>query len=418
MWTIKRLLGTVSYRLVFALTALLSSVAFAGPTADLSKYKPDERTVWFSPENRAGLAGAGAVENSGAKGHAWDNIPPGMSYVLADVRGAGTIDRMWITIDDRSPEVLRGLKLEIYWDHAATPAVSVPLGDFFLQGGGDMVPMDTELFASAEGRSFVSYVAMPFRRSARLVLTNESGKKVNIFYDVDCRMLPAQAEDALYFHAWWHREPSTTIGKDFQILPPIPGHGRFLGASITVQTNPAYGKSWWGEGEVKVRLNGDRNHPSLVGTGTEDYIGTAWGQGAYTNRYQGAPIASWDNGGSWSFYRFHIPDPVWFRDGIQVSLAQIGGAPKADVIAFQKAGIPLIPLSVDNGDRAHGFKALLTSGKKLGDPSVVDGWTNFYRSDDVAAVAYFYSDRPDRILPPIQRASERMGALRKPLPKK
>ena len=75
-------------------------------------------------------------------------------------------------------------------------------------------------------------------------------------------------------------------------------------------------------------------------------------------------------------------------------------------------------MAVDNGDRAHGFEPLLTSGKKLTDPSVVDGWTNFYRSDDVAAVAYFYSDRADRILPSIQPASERMSALRKPLPKK
>jgi hypothetical protein len=357
------------------------------------------------------------MENRGAKGHAWDSIAAGATYVLADVRGAGTIDRMWMTIDDRSPEVLRGIKLEIYWDGADTPAVSVPLGDFFLQAAGEMVPMETALFASPEGRSFVSYVKMPFRRSARLVLTNETGKKVNLFYDVDCRTSPAQAADALYFHAWWHRETRSALGKDFRILPAISGHGRFLGASIAVLTNPAYGKSWWGEGEVKVRLDGDRTQPSLVGTGTEDYIGSAWGQGAYINRYQGAPVATWDNGGSWSFYRFHIPDPVWFHDGIEVSLAQIGGAPKADVIGFQKAGAPLIPVTVDNGNRDGGFEALLTSGKKLTDPSVGDGWTNFYRSDDVAAVAYFYSDRPDRMLPAIQPASERMRDLR-PAPAK
>ena len=383
---------------------------------ELSRYKPHERTVWFSPENRTGQAGAGGLENRGAKGHAWDNIPAGSTYVLADVHGAGTIDRLWMTIDDRSPEVLRGLKLEMYWDGAATPAVSVPLGDFFLQGGGGMVPMETALFASPEGRSFVSYVPMPFRRSARLVLTNESGRKVNLFYDVDCRMVPAQPADALYFHAWWHREPRTTPGRDFQILPPIAGRGRFLGASIAVLTNPVYEKSWWGEGQVKVLLDGDRAHPSLVGTGTEDYIGTAWGQGAYINRYQGAPIATWDNGGSWSFYRFHIPDPVWFHHGIEVSIAQIGGADKADVIRFQKAGAPLIPVSVDNGDRSRGFEQLLTSGRKLTDPSVGNGWTNFYRSDDVAAVAYFYSDRPDRQLPAIQSASERMSGLRKSAP--
>ena len=119
-----------------------------------------------------GRAGGGR-DNKGAKGHAWDRMKAGETYVLADVQAAGTIDRIWITIDDRSPEALRGLKLEAFWDGANKPAVSVPFGDFFLHGAGEMVPMETALFASPEGRSFVSYVPMPFRKSARLVLTNE-----------------------------------------------------------------------------------------------------------------------------------------------------------------------------------------------------------------------------------------------------
>jgi hypothetical protein len=397
--------------LLFAFAAPAAPSA-ATPADQLYRYPGGERTVWFSPENRSGRAGAGGVENLGGKGHAWDNIPTGSSYVLADVHGAGTIDRMWLTIDDRSPQVLRGIKLEIYWDGAATPAVSVPLGDFFLQAGGEMVPLETELFSSPEGRSFVSYVKMPFRKSARLLLVNESGKRVNLFYDVDCTMTAAQPADALYFHAWWHREPRTALGKDFEILPVVPGRGRFLGASISVLSNPAYEKSWWGEGQVKVKLDGDRAYPSLVGTGTEDYIGTAWGQGAYVNRFQGAPVATWDKGGIWTFYRFHIPDPMWFRDGISVSIGQIGGAPKADVIRFQKSGVPITPVSIDNGDRGAGFVPLLASGRKVTDPRLVDGWTNFYRSDDVAAVAYFYSERPDRMLPAIQPAEERMNGLR------
>ena len=148
---------------------MLAGAVIASPasaTSDpLYRYTSGQRTVWFSPENRSGRPGAGGMENHGGKGHAWDNIQPGDTYVLADVKGAGTVDRMWMTIDDRSPEVLRGIKLEIYWDGAATPAVSVPLGDFFLQGGGDLVPIETELFASPEGRSFVSYVKMPFRKN-------------------------------------------------------------------------------------------------------------------------------------------------------------------------------------------------------------------------------------------------------------
>ena len=385
-------------------------------SSDLYRYQRDEQTRWASPENRAAVKGEGGRENKGAKGHAWDRIQPGEAYVLADVTGAGTIDRIWITIDDRSPEALRGLKLEAFWDDSGKPAVSVPFGDFFLHGAGEMVPMETVLFASPEGRSFVSYVPMPFRKAARLVLTNENSKPINIFYDVDYRVLPSLPEDALYFHATWRRERATKLGEDFRILPRVSGHGRFLGSSVTVLTNPAYEKSWWGEGEVKMYLDGDRRSATLVGTGTEDYIGTAWGQGAYVNRFQGAPIASWDAGGRWTFYRFHIPDPVWFHGEIEVTIQQIGGAPKADVLRFLKAGTPLIPVSVDAGNRKGGFVSLLADGISLKDVKL-DGWTNYYRSDDVAAVAYFYLNRAGGISPPIAPVAERLAALRSP-PKK
>jgi hypothetical protein len=387
------------------------SLALEG--SDLYRFQRGSETRWVSPENPTGAKGAGARENKGAKGHAFETIPVGGSHVLADIQGAGTIDRMWVTIEDRSPEALRGLRLDIYWDGATWPAVSVPLGDFFLHGASQMVPMETALLASPEGRSFVSYVPMPFRTGARIIVTNESGKQVNlIFYDINYRALRSQPKDALYFHAWWSREAATTLGRDFRILPRIQGRGRFLGTSVTVLTNPVYGRTWWGEGEVKIALDGDRANPSLVGTGTEDYIGTAWGQGAYINRFQGAPIAD-EAQGRWTFYRFHIPDPIFFSKEIEVSLQQLGGARKAVVLDLQKRGVPLIPVTIDPGSR-NNFQQLLSNPKPLSDPSLPDGHTNFYRSDDVAAVAYFYLDRPEGALSPLASAAARLAALRPP----
>jgi hypothetical protein len=383
----------------------------------LYRFQSESETRWVSPENPSGAKGAGARENQGAKGHAFETIPVGQSHVLADIQGAGTIDRMWITIEDRSPDALRGLKFEIYWDGAATPAVSVPLGDFFLHGASEMRPMETALLASPEGRSFVSYIPMPFRKGARIVVTNESAKQVNlIFYDINYRTVRSQPEDALYFHAWWSRDRATKLGQDFRILPRIQGRGRFLGASITVLTNPVYGRTWWGEGEVKIALDGDRENPTLVGTGTEDYIGTAWGQGAYINRFQGAPIAD-EPQGRWTFYRFHVPDPVYFASDVEVAIQQMGGARKHIVLDLLKAGAPLIPVTIDPGSR-NNFQQLLTNGKQLSDPSLPDGHTNFYRSDDVAAVAYFYLDRPEGVLPPIAASDERRAALRLPAEQK
>jgi hypothetical protein len=405
-----------------ATAACLCLVAPAFAQDDsLFRYRDGERSRWISPENPTGAKGTGGQENRGAKGHAFETIPVGATHVLADIKGAGTIDRIWMTIEDRSPEALRGLKLEMFWDGAATPAVSVPLGDFFLHGAGEMVAMETALLASPEGRSFISYIPMPFRTGARVVVTNESGKPVNlIFYDINFRQVPRQPKDALYFHAWWSRERATRLGEDFRILPRVRGKGRFLGASVTVLTNPSYEKTWWGEGEVKIALDGDSYaRPSLVGTGTEDYIGTAWGQGAYINRYQGAPIATWEGEGRWTFYRFHIPDPVYFSRDIEVGLQMIGGARKPVVLGLQQKGAPLVPITIDPGSRAN-FQQLLTRQPPvpLSDPSLPDGHTNYYRSDDVAAVAYFYLDRPAGILPPIAAPAERMAAVRKPVEKK
>ncbi|MFX4770421.1 DUF2961 domain-containing protein, partial [Acinetobacter baumannii] len=76
--------------------------------------------------------------------------------------------------------------------------------------------------------------------------------------------------------------------------------------------NPAYNKIWWGEGEVKVYLDGDKEYPTLVGTGTEDYIGDAWSQNAFVNNYTGCLVSDPDKL-QWTFYRYHIPDPVYFK---------------------------------------------------------------------------------------------------------
>lgn len=169
-----------------------------------------------------------------------------------------------------------------------------------------------------------------------------------------------------------------------------------------------------GEGETKIYLDGDGPLPTLAGTGTEDYVGTGWGQGAYVHRFQGSLVAD-EPHGRWTFYRFHVPDPIFFDRDIRVDLQQIGGAPKERVIEMLKAGVKLTPVTIDPGGRRE-FRQLLTTGTKVTDPSLPDGWTNFYRSDDVSAVALFYLDKPMSGLPPLPAAGERLAGLRPPAP--
>src|SRR3712207_7210417 len=118
----------------FGLLAL-TGAAFASPALaqaepePLYRFQSNAAPRWVSPENPTGAKGVGARENRGAKGHAFETIPVCASHILADIKGAGTIYRIWMTIEDRSPDALRGLRLDMFWDGAATPAVSVPLGE-------------------------------------------------------------------------------------------------------------------------------------------------------------------------------------------------------------------------------------------------------------------------------------------------
>lgn len=48
------------------------------------------------------------------------------------------------------------------WENADAPAVSVPLGDFFGAGLGQLVPFESALLSSPEGRSLNSLIPMPF----------------------------------------------------------------------------------------------------------------------------------------------------------------------------------------------------------------------------------------------------------------
>lgn len=350
------------------------------------------QTRWTSSENQEGMKGAGAKENQGAKGHAFDDIKAHDSLELLNINGAGIVQHIRLTVDNRSPEMLSALKIKMYWDGATTSAVSAPLGDFFGIAFGKTTAFENELFSSPEGRSFNCYIPMPFKKGARIVIYNTADKALrHIFYTVNFERWDHAPDSLLYFHAYWHQD-KPMVGSDFKILPEIKGCGRFLGANIGVHSDSVYNNLWWGEGEVKIYLDGDQKYPTLVSTGLEDYIGTAWGMGKFINRYQGCLIADKENK-EWAFYRYHIPDPVYFYKNIEVSVQQIGGGPLKEVRKAARQGASLIPISVDQQNQF--IKLLELENKpKLLDENFPKGWTNFYRSDVWCATAYFYLDRP------------------------
>jgi len=344
-----------------------------------------------SLENLNGVKGDGGKTNAGAKGAAFTSLKAGERKTLLDINMAGMIQRIWITIDDRRPEMLRSLKLRIYWDDSKTPAVDVPFGDFFC-AALKPVAFQSALFSNPEGRSFNCYIPMPFKSAAKVVLTNESSTDLDLlFFDVDFIQNTKPSPDQLYFHAVWSRQQNP-VGQDVVLLPKIEGKGRFLGVSVGLNVNPAYGPSWWGEGEVKMYIDGDTKYPTINGTGSEDYIGTGWEEGFFANQFQGCLVADEKNR-QYAFYRFHIPDAIYFYHDFKATIQQIGGWFPAVVKSLQDKGVPLQPVSL--GGKT--FRPLLEPGidakTELANAQPND-WENFYRSDDYAVTAYYYLNKP------------------------
>ncbi len=395
------------------LLCLLAATLLPAADSDLAKRRPGAHTRWSSFENPTAGKGAGGRENRGAKGHAFDAIAAGETKTLLDVKGAGEIRRIWFTVRDRDPEMLRSMRLDIYWDGRPTPAVSVPAGDFFGAILGRPVAFENELFSDPEGRSFNCYIPMPFRTAARVTMTNESTRHIPLFfYDIDTLALDKPDPDSLYFHASWRRERWTTLGRDFELLPHVQGEGRFLGVHAGVMTHPD-NTGWWGEGEVKMYVDGDggKDLPTIIGTGTEDYIGTGWGQGTYHQRYQGSLVSD-AKAGQYAFYRYHIPDPVYFHKEIRVTMQQIGGDTKDKMTAMQKRGVAMRPVSIEHRGR---FTKLAESGETVQLESLnapADAWVNAYRRDDWSAVALFYLDKPENGLPALAPVAQRTEALK------
>ena len=391
--------------LIFILCLIFTIISQAQSLYEMPA-NPQSRLSSF--ENPNSIKGNGGKTNKTAKGNAFENMEPGETKKLLDIKGEGAIQRIWLTID-HNPVKLRSLRLQFFWDGSNKPAVDVPLGDFFGYNLGKQIAFQSALFSSGEGRSYNCYIPMPFKKAAKVLLINEGTERVKLFYDIDF-LLQKLPLNSLYFHAYWNRQQSGQLGDDYILLPKIEGKGRFLGISVGLNTDTSYSKSWWGEGEVKMYLDGDTKYPTINGTGAEDYIGSAWGLGTFTNWYQGCTIAN-DSTGQFNFYRWHIPDAIYFNKDIKVTIQQIGGWMKEDMKRLNQRGVNFKAITVDG---PAGFTRLLDMENPplLTDPAFPEGWVNFYRIDDYSSVSYFYLDKPASSLSSLPSLNVRLKGVK------
>lgn len=262
----------------------------------------------------------------------WDNfrVLPGQTHVLMDVKGPGVITHMWITF--LGPEIQnwapkgsanhQDMLLRIYWDGNPKPGVEAPVGDFFANCFGRRDAVVSLPVVVDDGDSYNCFWNMPFHKSARVEIVNQSDKAINLlYYNIDWIKKDSLPKDTPYFYAQYRQEYPVQHGKDYLLLD-TKGKGHYVGTVLAVRTRSP---EWFGEGDEKIYIDGEE-HESIHGTGTEDYFLAAWGLKRTMAPYFGVPyFDQWGIvGGHTSAFRWHINDPIVFQKGIRVTMEHFG----------------------------------------------------------------------------------------------
>lgn len=292
-------------------------------------------------ENFTGEKGGGARAKTGTGagcardlGIGWKISPsiviaPGETFVLADILDQGKIRHIWI-VDGCNMN--RQLILRIYWDGSDTPSVETPLCDFFASADYQTFAQLTSAAVCVNPRrAFNCYWEMPFKKECKITLENIHTESITVYYQIDYTIEPVP-ENSAYFHAQFRRVNPLPYKEAYTILDNVKGRGHYVGTYLFWGV---HNSGWWGEGEIKFYLDGDKDFPTICGTGTEDYFCGSYDftvDGKYQEfctPYAGLskvlrPDGAYQSQTRFSMYRWHIPDPIYFEQDIKVTIQALG----------------------------------------------------------------------------------------------
>ncbi len=299
------------------------------------------QTRSISPENFTGEKGKGgmatleqgtAAQAARDLGVGWKVSPyiiiePKQTFVLAEIKGPGAIQHIWMTPTGN----WRFSILRFYWDGEESPSVEVPVGDFFACGLGKYAQVSSLPVCVNPGSAFNCYWVMPFRKSCKITMENLDDRKMTLYYQIDYTLTQVP-EDAAYFHAQFRRTNPLPFKSVYTILDGVKGWGHYVG---TYMCWGSHSSGWWGEGEIKFYIDGDKEFPTICGTGTEDYFCGSYGfvvedrYREFTTPYAGMPQVLrpdglWNSQQRFGLYRWHIMDPVRFERDLKVTIQALG----------------------------------------------------------------------------------------------
>ncbi|MGH9161757.1 MAG: glycoside hydrolase family 172 protein [Vicinamibacteraceae bacterium] len=279
-----------------------------------------------------------------------NNIKAGETRTLGELTGPGIITHMWFTIATPEHYHLKKIVLRMYWDDDPLPAVEAPIGDFFGLGLGEYFLYESGPLSVGSQKALNSYFAMPFRKSARITITNEGSQAIDAFYfNVDWQKHQSLPDDLAYFYAEYRQATPTKgwtsdwklnndpkindyrnpDGKDNYVILETEGRGHYVGVTHSILQNQG---DWWGEGDEMMFID-DKAKPRIIGTGSEDYYLGAWCYGGcgispfgasyptFAYEQYGNPVNGGDHRGSkWMVYRFHLDSPVPFEKYFKMTI--------------------------------------------------------------------------------------------------
>ena len=281
----------------------------------------ESRSISF--ENPSGEPGQGGQAASklgvSRKGFPAKGIAPGETVVLCDITGPGTIRHIWMTGGFRNQtQALRSMVVRAYWEKQEHPSIECPLGDFMGNAHAKVNSYQSAVHSTGINAALNIWLPMPFRHHAKMTLTNEGDEQVTLFYQIDYTIADRHPVNLGRLHVCFRRQNPTTLKEDFEILPRRTGEGRFIGTVLGIRTLEG---NWWGEGEIKIYKDGDTEFPTICGTGSEDYVCLSYGMQQTPFLYHGC---SWNQEGFISMYRWHLPDPVYWKTECRITIQQIG----------------------------------------------------------------------------------------------
>ena len=292
-----------------------------------------------------GAAGKELLPGEKADGGGSFVLSRGESKVVARLdNGPRVIRHLQIMIPKEIAGDAHGVRIRVTWDGRKAPSIEAPLPLFFGAGrlysrdGRDDLVKAFPMTARFEGINcwLECRFPMPYFRSARVELVNESADIIEGFCNVGTAPLTDPPGHVGYFHATYKDHgPNPEAGKDLVLLDTRDAEGggdwsgSFVGTSWIFSHNAVLNTL---EGDPRFYFD-DSMSPQAYGTGTEEWGGGGdyWGGRNMTLPFAGHPCGAKDARSAKndldkieSAYRFLLADLMPFGKNVRITLEHGG----------------------------------------------------------------------------------------------